>query len=131
MSDQQSTFSGYPLPSYACQIWLAGNTIHLALPSGPDGKSHVVRIPLAKCSIEQSEWGQPLARQLGWVVLQDILKQRQVQREAPKIGQRSAPVQYDIDAMLHAMPTVKKFDGRGVEQLSYQQLFEDEANGTA
>lgn len=122
---QQSSFSGYPLPSYCMQIWLAGDTIHLALPSGPDGKSHVVRIPLAKCSIETYEWGQPLARQLGWVVLTDILKQRQAAREAPKIGQRSAPVQYDIDAMLRAV-FPKKFDGRGVEQLDYEQLFAEE-----
>lgn len=117
-----STFSGYPLPSYAMQIWLAGDIIHLALPSGPDGKSHVVRIPLAKCSIEQSEWGQPLARQLGWVVLVDILKQRQATREAPRIGQRSAPVQYDIEAMLRAV-VPKRFNERGVEQLDYEQLF--------
>jgi hypothetical protein len=123
--DQQSTFSGYPLPFYAMQIWLAGDTIHLALPSGQDGKSHIVRIPLAKCSIETSEWGQPLARQLGWVVLQDILKSRQQQREAPRIGQRSAPVQYDIEAMLRAV-SPKKFDGRGVEQLDYEQLFAGE-----
>lgn len=120
-----STFSGYPLPSYAIQVWLAGDTIHLALPSGPDGKSHVVRIPLAKCSIEQSEGGQPLARQLGWVVLLDILKQRQAAREAPRIGQRSAPVQYDIEAMLRAVsPT--KFNSRGVEQLDYEQLFTED-----
>lgn len=125
MAEQQSTFSGYPLPSYAMQIWLAGDTIHLALPSGPEGKSHVVRIQLAKCSIEQSEWGQPLARQLGWVVLQDILKQRQAAREAPKIGQRSAPVQYDIEAMLRAV-TPTKYNERGVEQLDYEQLFEGE-----
>jgi hypothetical protein len=122
MDQPQSTISGYPLPSYAMQIWLAGDTIHLALPSGPDGKSHVVRIPLAKCSIETSEWGQPLARQLGWVVLTDILKQRQQQREAPRIGQRSAPVQYDIEAMLRAV-SPKKFDGKGQELLDYEQLF--------
>lgn len=120
------SFSGYPLPSYAIQVWLAGDTIHLALPSGPVGKSHIVRIPLAKCSIETSEWGQPLARQLGWVVLQDILKQRQQQREAPRIGQRSAPVQYDIEAMLRAVSS-KKFDRRGVEQLDYEQLFSEES----
>lgn len=125
MDQQQSSFSGYPLPSYAMQIWLAGDTIHLALPSGPDGKSHVVRIPLAKCSIEQSEGGQPLARQLGWVVLQDILKSRQQQREAPRIGQRSAPVQCDIEAMLRAVVT-KRYDGKGQEQLDYDKLFSEE-----
>lgn len=120
-----STISGYPLPSYAIQLWLAGDTIHLALPSGPDGKSHIIRIPLAKCSIEQAEGGQPLARQLGWVVLLDILKQRQAAREAPRIGQRSAPVQYDIEAMLRAV-VPKRFDGRGVEQLDYEQLFSED-----
>lgn len=125
MTEQQSTISGYPLPSYCMQIWLAGDTIHLALPSGQDGKFHVVRVPLTKCSIEQSEGGSPLGRQLGWVVLLDILKQRQAAREAPKIGQRSAPVQYDIEAMLRAVQP-KKFDQCGQEQLDYQQLFSEE-----
>ena len=122
--------SGYPLPSYVTSIWLAGDTIHLALPSGPDGKSHIIRIPLAKCSIESSEWGEPLARQRGWLVLLDILKQRQQERQQPvRLGDRAAPVQYDIDAMLRAVssasPQSRKFNSRGTEQIDYDRLFSE------
>lgn len=123
--------SGYPLPSYTTVIWLAGDQIHLSLPSGPDGKSHTIRIPLAKCSIESGEWGEPLARQRGWLVLLDILKQRQQERQQPvRLGDRAAPVQYDIDAMLRAVSTsatqARRFTPRGQEQLKYSQLFGEE-----
>lgn len=116
--------SGYPLPSYAATIWLAGENICIALPSGASQKSHTIRIPVAKCSIETSEWGEPLARQRGWMVLLDILKQRQQLREAP-IGTRAAPVQYDIEEMLRAIQP-KRYTTSGQEEISYDDLFKDE-----
>lgn len=126
-----STHSGYPLPSYVTSIWLAGDQIFMALPSGPDGKIHTIKVPLAKCSIETSEWGEPLASQRGWMVVLDILKQRQQERQAPaRLGDRAAPVQYDIDAMLRAVnsSSVKpaKFNGRGEEELEYDNLFSED-----
>ncbi len=123
--------SGYPLPSYATSVWLAGDQLHIALPSGPDGKSHTVRIPLAKCSIEQSEGGSTLGRQMGWQALLSILKQRQAtQATAIRLGDRASPVQYDIEAMLLATSastsTAKRFDASGTHQLSYDELFSEE-----
>jgi hypothetical protein len=125
-----SDHSGYPLPAYAMTIWLAGDQIHITLPSGPGGKIHTIRIPLAKCSIETSEWGEPLARQRGWLVLLELLKQRQQERTAPiRMGDRAAPVQYDIDQMLKAVSgasaDTRKFNSRGVEQIDYDALFGD------
>ena len=125
-----SDHSGYPLPSYVTQIWLAGDFIHMALPSGPDGKIHVIKVPVGKCSIETSEWGEPLASQRGWMVVLDLLKQRQQERAAPsRLGDRAAPVQYDIDAMLRAVSTspqkAKRFNTRAEEQLDYDDLFQE------
>lgn len=123
--------SGYPLPSYATTIWLASDHLCVALPSGPNGKAHTVRIPLAKCSIEQSEGGSTLGRQLGWQALLEILKTRAAAASRPvRLGDRAAPVQYDLDAMLRAVSTTpstpKVFSNRGVRQLSYSELFEDQ-----
>lgn len=126
-----SDHSGYPLPSYATTIWLDGKgNLLLALPSGPDSKAHTVTIPLAKCSIEQSEGGSTLGRQLGWQALLSILSERQKTQEKPmRLGDRAAPVQYDLEAMLGAMrsaPKPKKFDEKGSRLLDYDDLFAEE-----
>lgn len=122
--------SGYPLPSYATTIWLDGTgNLCLAMPSGPDSKAHIIRIPLAKCSIEQSDGGSTLGRQMGWQALLAILKQRAASQERPiRLGDRAAPVQYDIEAMLRATSgsVPRRFDERGTEQLDYETLFADE-----
>lgn len=120
-----SDHSGYPLPSYATTIWLAADHICLALPSGPDSKAHVIRIPLQKCSIERTDSGSTLGTQMGWQALLEILKQRAATQERPiRLGDRGAPVQYDIDAMLRAASagTSRRFDASGNEQLSYDDL---------
>ncbi len=127
-----SDHSGYPLPSYATTIWLDGKgNICLALPSGPDSKAHTITIPLAKCSVEQAEGGSTLGRQMGWQALLAILKQRQAAQVRPvRLGDRAAPVQYDIDAMLRATSGAgvkpKVFDGSGTRQLAYDDLFQEE-----
>lgn len=118
---------GYPLPSYATTIWLDGTgNLCLAVASGPDSKSHTIRIPLAKCSIEQAEGGSTLGRQMGWQALLSILKQQQATQARPvRLGDRAAPVQYDIEAMLRAAsgsaPSAR-YDSRGKEQISYDDL---------
>lgn len=122
--------SGYPLPSYATTIWLDGNNICLALPSGPDSKAHVIRIPLAKCSIEKSAGGSVLGTQMGWQALLEVLRQRRATQKRPiRLGDRASPVQYDIEAMLGAVrnaPAARKFDQRGAQQIDYDDLlFED------
>lgn len=120
-----SDHSGYPLPSYATTIWQAGDHICLALPSGPDSKAHVIRIPLAKCALARTDSGAIAGDALGWSALLEILKQRAALQERPvRLGDRAAPVQYDIDAMLRAASggTSRRFDGQGNEQLDYDQL---------
>lgn len=123
--------SGYPLPSYATTIWLAGDHLCLALPSGPDSKPHIVRVPIAKCSIERTDGGSTKSTQLGWQAILEILKQRAATQERPvRLGDRAAPVQYDMDAMLRAMgsaPKAKKFDGTGSRVIDYSDLFEGES----
>lgn len=126
--------SGYPLPSYATTIWLDGTgNLCLALPSGPQNHPHVVRIPLAKCSIEKSEGGGTLGRQMGWQTLLEILKQKVASQTRPvRLGDRASPVQYDIEAMLGAMHSGstnkrRRFNERGTQQLDYQDLFADMA----
>lgn len=123
-----SDHSGYPLPSYASTIWLDGRgNLCLALPSGPQAKDHTITIPLAKCSVERSEGGSTLGRQMGWQALLAVLGQRQASKVRPvRLGDRAAPVQYDIDAMLGAVrsaPAARKFDERGTRQLDYSDLF--------
>jgi hypothetical protein len=126
-----SDHSGYLLPSYATTCWFADNHLCLAIPSGPDSKAHVIRIPLVKCSIEKTDSGSILGRQQGWQAILEILTQRARTQEKPvRLGDRAAPVQYDIDAMLRASQSsstrVKTFNGRGVEQLAYDDLFSEE-----
>ena len=127
--------SGYPLPSYASTIWLDGKgNLCLALPSGPQSKAHTISIPLAKCSIERSEGGSTLGRQMGWQALLAVLTQRQASQVRPvRLGDRAAPVQYDIDAMLGAVQSsgqrAKRFDERGTQQLGYADLFEETSDG--
>jgi hypothetical protein len=100
----------YPLPPHAAAIWLAGDTLWLSFESGVDGaRGHSITIPLSKCSIEQSEWGQPLARQLGWHTLLDILRSRARAGYTPAIATSGAPSRYQIEGMLKAM----KYDAKG------------------
>jgi hypothetical protein len=127
--------SGYPLPSYAATIWLAASDLCIALPSGPDGKSHVIRIPLAKCSIEKTDGGSTMGTQMGWQALLEILKTRAATQERPiRLGDRAAPVQYDIDAMLRATSTStakpSRFDEKNARILDYSDLFSEEPKGT-
>lgn len=125
-----SDHTGYPLPSYAATIWLDGiGNLLIALPSGPEAKPHTVTIPLAKCSIEKSEGGSILGRQQGWQALLAVLKERQASQKRPvRLGDRAAPVQYDIEAMLGAVQSgsakARRFDERGTQQLDYADLFD-------
>lgn len=121
-----SDHSGYPLPSYATTIWLDGKgNLCLAVASGPDSKAHTIAIPLAKCSIERTDSGATLGCQMGWQALLAVLKERQASQTRPiRLGDRAAPVQYDIDAMLRAASsgTSRRYDTAGQEQLDYDQL---------
>ena len=96
-----SDHSGYPLPSYASTIWLDGRgNLCLAVPSGPDSKAHIISIPLAKCSIEKSDGGSTLGRQMGWQALLEVLKQRAASQERPiRLGDRAAQGVQGVDEL--------------------------------
>lgn len=126
-----SDHSGYPLPSYATTIWLDGKgNLCLAVPSGPDSKAHTLTIPLAKCGLERTQGGAIAASSLGWQALLSILAQRAAAANRPiRLGDRAAPVQYDLDEMLGAMrsaPKAKRFSADGVRTLDYEDLFQEQ-----
>lgn len=73
-------------PAGAATIWLnAAGEICLGLPSAAPGKSHTVKVP------------QTLD---GMALLIKVLRQRDMQREAPKLNERGSPTQAILDAML-------------------------------
>lgn len=80
----------YPLPSYAASIWTAGDTIYLSLPPTFGTESgHTVHFPLSPS---------------GWIAVNSILKAREAaERSARTIGNKAAPVQYDIDKVLMSL----------------------------
>ena len=100
----------YPKPAHAASIWLEGDQLLL------DFESHTVKIPLAKCSIECSSFGNPLARQLGWNSLLGILRDREIAQASPTIAKKGAPVQFDVEQMVKAYKAKKTMTlANGVE----------------
>lgn len=85
----------YPPPSYAAQIWLAGDHIALALP-----EAGTVTIPLENIEPHRNDFGQVTPSNRGLAVLLDILRQRMQSRERPTIGVSAAPVRYDVEQAL-------------------------------
>lgn len=86
-----SESSNYPLPSTAANIWAVGDKLALGLPGFHGARPHTVLLP-------------PTTN--GMLMLWHILRARARDEElrAPStIGRTSAPVQYDVDAMLRAM----------------------------
>jgi hypothetical protein len=80
-------------PQHACSIWLNGDELRLGF-EGPSGAMHSVAIPRSALHTPDG------AAFRGWAILFDILRRREGSSRVPSIGQRSAPVQYDIEAML-------------------------------
>lgn len=83
------------------QISYNGQEILLEITSPlQDSRSHTISIPIEKCRIETTSFGTPLASQRGWKAILDILKDQYSSTHQPLIGTSSAPVQYDLNAML-------------------------------
>jgi|SRR5215475_11998181 len=76
------------------EVWTVGRSLFVEC----DGQ--VLEIPLAKCEIITSTWGQPLARQRGWVIFMDILRSRERASRKVTIGTRACPLQYTIERAL-------------------------------
>jgi len=95
------------IPDHAISVWLEGDELKLGLAQPGSRPTAFLTLPLAKCSIEVSEFGQPLARQRGWLILIDLLKER-ARSGRKTIGFAANPVQYDVDQMLLAMAQTKR-----------------------
>ncbi len=93
----------YPPPAGALTVWFNGSALCIAVPpSAPGARGHTVMLPLEKLSIECGEGGTPLARQLGWRVLLDLL-QAAYRRESAgpaRIAEPSAPSLWQIEQAL-------------------------------
>lgn len=94
----------FPPPSYACTVWTNGLALMIAFPG-----QHTIAIPLESCGIEKTAGGSPLPSQRGWSVLRDLLNIRRMASVTPTVGMAGAPVQYDIEKMLHVMQTSAEF----------------------
>lgn len=90
-----------PAPKSAATVWLEGDQLMVNF------ESHTVKIPLAKCSVECSGFGQPLVRQLGWHSLLSMLREREIHMNQT-IGTRGAPVQYDVEQMVKQFKETRK-----------------------
>lgn len=97
----------YPLPHYAASIWCSGDRIMLAIPPrAGEARGHTLQFP---------------NNAAGMTIILDILRERQREGYQP-IGHKSAPVQYDVDAILRKMggatvqitvvPPVRKVDAQ-------------------
>lgn len=94
----------YPLPSYAVYAWFSGDSIRILLPpTNEDDRSHTVSIPIERCEIERNDFGQTLPTQRGWEALFKLLQNRASNREDTRIGTKSSPTQYDLDAVMRAI----------------------------
>jgi hypothetical protein len=119
----------YPLPSFAAYVWLEGHELVLGLPPRAEHeRGHQVRIPLEKCSVECSSWGSPLARQLGWKALLDILRERARagQRDRFHVGTRADPTQQMLEAVMRSNAPVKRHDEAGNRAFGLDELGNEE-----
>jgi hypothetical protein len=112
----------YPIPKFAAYIWLTGDSLAIGLPPGDEAeRGHTVLIPLAKLSALRpiGDWEHDhgtvdlsrYAATVGFTTLIDLLRERErVGRVSPRLGERSEPTQYNIDALLRH---VTKYNSRG------------------
>lgn len=84
----------FPPPSYALSLWLAGDTVMIAVP-----EAGTIPIPLTRLEPQTSDFGSVVSGNRGLAVLLDILRARMASR-APQIGQPPAPVRYDVEQAL-------------------------------
>lgn len=72
--------SDYPVPSYAAQIWVAGDQLWLAFPSLVNGHGHSVPFP---------------ANEIGLSLALETLKERS--KGAISLGLRGSPTRHEIE----------------------------------
>ena len=84
----------YPPPSYAASIWLNGDVLMLAV-----SEAGTVAIPIERLEPQADQQGNVVPGNRGLAVILDILRARMANR-APKIGERAAPVKWDVENAL-------------------------------
>lgn len=95
----------YPLPAYACSVWVAGDDLMVAFPGqGPEGRGHTIRLP---------------ASETGLKIAVKILKDRAA-ADNLRIGHDGTPTQY----------TVEQHAGRAWGTVARRQREEREAKAT-
>ena len=84
----------YPVPSYAANIWVVGNEIHLALPPLEGNKQgHTVVLPWNAKALDH---------------LLRILRQRATQVRPLNIATPAGPTQWDIEQLMKAVKKAPK-----------------------
>lgn len=124
----------YPLPSYAANIWLAGSTLWLSMPGHDQyDRNHVVQVPinitLIKNLISDTENIDLETRKTlqGLFVILNTLHERHQVGAADRIGNKSAPTQWDIDQVLKAISSgrVTKIEKKkSINELSFDEMME-------
>jgi hypothetical protein len=72
----------YPIPSYAVNLWVAGDDLWLAFPGqGPEGRGHSIRLPASEHGLKTAV---------------KILRDR-AQAERLEIGNDGTPTQYTVE----------------------------------
>lgn len=75
----------YPIPSYAVNLWVAGDDLWIAFPGqGPEGKGHSIRLP---------------ASAAGMQTVVNILRQRSKAKSETELmlGHPGTPTQYELE----------------------------------
>jgi hypothetical protein len=73
----------YPIPDYACSMWITGDHLTVAFPgSGPEERGHSVRLPINEAGLKAAI---------------SILKARQ-RDEDRRIASPAAPTQYQLES---------------------------------
>lgn len=75
--------SDYPVPGYAAQIWVTGDTLWLSFPSLVGGQGHSVSLP---------------ANEIGFKHALIILRERN--KGSLNIGLKGAPTKWDVEQQL-------------------------------
>lgn len=72
----------YPIPSYACNLWVAGDDLWIAFPGqGPEERGHSVKLPASVAGLQ---------------TVLAILKDRTTAKSL-RLGNRGTPTQWDLE----------------------------------
>lgn len=71
----------YPLPSYACSVWVVGDHLMIAFPGVGTTKGHTIKLPASAGGLQAAI---------------NIMKERERSADR-RIGNAGSPTQYDIE----------------------------------